>query len=79
MSAASCQMCTRRAHVGRELSDVHQAGTCRPRAVRCPQDGHLTVIEVESTHDQSPQVLVAPPNDRLVGIWQRPTESLFTA
>jgi len=37
------------------------------------------VIEVESTHDQSPQVLVAPPNDRLVGIWQRPTESLFTA
>ena len=29
--------------------------------------------------DLTPQVLVAPPNDRLVGIWQRPTESLFTA
>ena len=36
------------------VSDVHHAGKCRPRAVRCPQDGHLTVIEVESTHEPVP-------------------------
>src|SRR5450756_3212091 len=36
------------------MSDVRQAGTCRPRAVRCPQDGHLTVIEVESTDEPVP-------------------------
>ncbi len=30
------------------VSDVHEAGACLRRVARCPEDGHLAVIEVES-------------------------------
>jgi hypothetical protein len=31
------------------VSDVHEAGTCLRRVARCPEDGHLALIEVEPT------------------------------